>query len=80
MKMFFEDLHGIRTVSPGQVFKEAYALSVLDQKELFLEMIKPRDLLPHAYNEEQALVIYKHCPAYLSAPKDVYVNFSKGQP
>ena len=78
-KEIAEDLYGIRTVSPGQVFKETYVLSILEQEDLSLEMIKSRNLLSHTYNEEQALTIYKQCPAYLSAAKDVYVDLSKGQ-
>ena len=77
LKIFLEDLHGIRTVSPRQVFKEAYALSILEQEDLFLEMIKSRNLLSHTYNEEQALTIYKQCPGYLSAVKGLYKHLSK---
>ncbi len=71
VKIFLEDIHGIRTISPRQVFKEAYALSLIDQEDVFLEMIGSRNLLSHTYNEVQAISIYKKCPAYLSAMQDI---------
>ncbi len=71
LKIFLEDIHGIRAVSPRLVFKEAFALSVIEQEDIFLEMIQSRNLLSHTYNEEQAAEIYRKCPLYLSAIKDV---------
>lgn len=76
LKIFIEDVHGIRTVSPRQVFKEAYALSIIEQEDVFMDMIKSRNLLSHTYNEQQAIVVYKECPLYLSAIKDVYKQIS----
>ena len=72
LKIFLEDIHGIRAVSPRLVFKEAYALSIIEQEGIFLEMIQSRNLLSHTYNEKQAAKIYKKCPLYLSAIKDLY--------
>ena len=72
LKTFLEDFHGVRAVSPRQVFKEAYALSIIEEEDVFLEMIKSRNLLSHTYNEEQAADIYKKCSSYLSAIKNLY--------
>ncbi len=71
LKIFLEDIHGIRAASPRLVFKEAYALSIIEQEDIFLEMIKSRNLLSHTYNEKQAADIYKKCPIYLSEIKNV---------
>lgn len=71
LKNFLEDIHGIRVVSPRQVFKEAYRLSLIEQEDLFLEMIHSRNLLSHTYNEELAKDIYKKCPSYLTAMQEV---------
>ncbi|EIM63596.1 HI0074 family nucleotidyltransferase substrate-binding subunit [Desulfobacter postgatei] len=76
LKIFLEDIHGIRAVSPRLVFKEAYALSIIEQEDIFLEMIQSRNLLSHTYNEEQAEQIYKKCPLYLSAINDLYQRIS----
>ncbi len=72
MKIFLEDMHGIRAVSPRQVFKEAYALSFMESDEIFLEMLHSRNLLSHTYNEELANDIYKKCPSYLSAMQNMF--------
>ena len=76
VKAFLEDIHGIRAVSPRQVFKEANSLSLIEDDDIFLEMIKSRNLLSHTYNEEQAADIYKKCPIYLSAIKNLYSKIS----
>ena len=76
LKIFLEDIHGIRAISPRLVFKEAYALSIIEQEDIFLEMIQSRNLLSHTYNEEQAEQIYKKCPLYLSAIKNLYQRIS----
>ena len=76
LKIFLEDIHGIRAISPRLVFKEAYALSIIEQEDLFLEMIQSRNLLSYTYNEEQAEQIYKKYPLYLSAIKDLYQRLS----
>ena len=72
LKIFLEDIHGIRTVSPRQVFKEAYSLSIVEQEELFLEMIKSRNYspIPTMKNKllifiKNALHIYQRCKMYM---------------
>ena len=77
LKNFIEEMHGIRTVSPRQVFKEAFALSLIDKEDLFIEMIESRNTLAHTYNEDQAKNIYKKCPAYLSVMKNVFNQIKK---
>lgn len=76
LKNFLEDVHGVRAVSPRQVFVEAYSLSIIEQEDIFLEMIKSRNLLSHTYNEERAAETYKKCPSYLSAINDLYAKLS----
>jgi nucleotidyltransferase substrate binding protein (TIGR01987 family) len=71
LKIFLEDMHGIRAVSPRLVFKEVYALSFIKSDELFLEMLHSRNLLSHTYNEDLAKDIYKKCPSYLSTMQEV---------
>ena len=71
LKGFLEDIHGVRAVSPLQVFKESFALDLIDDEEIFLEMIESRNILSHTYNEEQAREIYLKCSKYLNALKIV---------
>lgn len=77
LKSFLEDIHGIRTVSPRQVFKEAFALSLIENEDVFVEMIEARNKLAHTYNEEQAINIYRNCGAYFLAMKNVFEQLKK---
>ena len=77
LKVFLEDIHGVRAVSPRQVFKEAFALSIIDEELTFVEMIESRNTLSHTYNEEQATKIYVKCADYLEAMKNVLAQLNK---
>ena len=77
LKIFLEEIHGVRAVSPRQVFKEAFALSIIDEELTFVEMIESRNTLAHTYNEEQATKIYVKCAAYLEAMKNVLAQLNK---
>ena len=76
LKIYLEDIHGIRAVSPRLVFKETYALSLIEEEDIYLEMIKSRNLLFYTYNEEQANEIYKKGPSFLNAIKNLYPKIS----
>ena len=67
IKVFLEEIHGVRTVSPRQVFKEAFALELIDNEDVFLEMIEARNSLSHTYNENQASEIYRKLPSFLES-------------
>ena len=77
LKIFLEEIHGVRAVSPRQVFKEAFALSIIDEELTFVEMIESRNTLSHTYNEEQAAKIYVKCADYLKAMKSVLAQLNK---
>ena len=77
LKIFLEEIHGVRAVSPRQVFKEAFALSIIDEELTFVEMIESRNTLSHTYNEEQATKIYVKCADYLKAMNSVLVQLNK---
>ena len=77
LKIFLEEIHGVRAVSPRQVFKEAFALSIIDEELTFVEMIESRNTLSHTYNEKQAAKIYVKCVDYLKAMKNVQAQLNK---
>ncbi|MFQ6608083.1 MAG: HI0074 family nucleotidyltransferase substrate-binding subunit [Fidelibacterota bacterium] len=62
----------MRAVSPRQVFKEAFALDLIEEEDIFIDMIESRNMLAHTYNEEQAKSIYEKCPSYLPVTKNVF--------
>ena len=77
LKIFLEEIHGVRAVSPRQVFKEAFALSLIEKEQIFIEMIESRNTLSHTYNEEQAMKIYVKCADYLKAMNSVLAQLNK---
>ena len=77
LKIFMEEIHGVRAVSPRQVFKEAFALSIIDEELTFVEMIESRNTLSHTYNEEQAAKIYLKCADYLKVMNSVLAQLNK---
>jgi len=71
LKAFMEEIHGVRTVSPRQVFKEAFALDLIENEETFLDLIETRNTLAHTYNEKQAIKVYRKLSDFLEAFKAV---------
>ena len=76
LKIYLEEMHGIRAVSPRLVFKEAFALDLLENEDIFIEMIETRNTLSHTYNEDQAQSIYLKCGEYLKEMKTVVQNLN----
>ena len=76
LKIYLEEKHGIRAVSPRLVFKEAFALDLLENEDIFIEMIESRNTLSHTYNEDQAQSIYVKCGEYLKEMKTVLQNLN----
>jgi len=76
LKAFLEEIHGVRAVSPRQVFKEAFALDLIENEEIFLDMIEARNTLAHTYNEKQAIKVYQKLPGFLEAFKSVQTTLS----
>ena len=76
LKIYLEEMHGIRAVSPRLVFKEAFALDLLENEDIFIEMIESRNTLSHTYNEDQAQSIYVKCGEYLKEMKTVLQNLN----
>ncbi len=76
LKGYLEDTHGIRVVSPRLVFKEAFAIDLIENEDTFIEMIESRNTLSHTYNEDQAQSIYVKCGEYLKEMKTVLQNLN----
>ena len=71
LKPHLEEIHGVRAVSPRQVFKEAFSLDLINNESAFLEMIEARNLIAHSYNENQAESLYKALPKFIKGIKTV---------
>lgn len=71
LKTYLEDIHGVRAVSPRQVFKEAFGLELINDESVFLEMLEARNLIAHTYKEEQAESLYVALPKFFKCIKTV---------
>ena len=71
LKSYLEKIHGIRVISPRQVFKEAFALDIIGDEMLFLNMIESRNLIAHTYNEDQAEKVYTELKIFLPEIKRI---------
>lgn len=58
---------GVEVQYPKDVLRAAYAGKLIDQEDVWLNMLKDRNLTSHTYNEELADVIFKRIQGYLPA-------------
>jgi nucleotidyltransferase substrate binding protein (TIGR01987 family) len=59
MKAVIEYKGGENVLFPRDVFKEAFAKGMLKNGEVWLEMLKDRNLSSHTYNQEMAREVYQ---------------------
>jgi nucleotidyltransferase substrate binding protein (TIGR01987 family) len=59
--------HGIELASPKSVYKEAFSQHMINEQEIWLEIIDIRNLLSHAYLEEHAQKLAREFPHYKKA-------------
>ncbi len=69
---------GIEASSPRAVFQEAYQQHWIDDADLWLKMMKDRNLTSHTYNEATADDIYADVKGFLNPIEKLYV-FLKGR-
>ena len=55
---------GLVTNSPRAAFRAGFQLGLMDDTEVWFEMMEDRNLTSHTYNEVTAKRIYCHLPAY----------------
>lgn len=66
------ELEGIKTKTPKETLKQAYAVGWFQNEELWLEMLQDRNETSHAYDEDKALQIYKHIMDYAPEMKRTF--------
>lgn len=52
------EAQGVSAKFPREVIKSAFELEILDDGEIWLEMLEKRNLLVHIYNEDRFVSIY----------------------
>jgi nucleotidyltransferase substrate binding protein (TIGR01987 family) len=63
----FLQREGTDTASPKNTFRHAYRRGLLDQEQLWLDMLKDRNLSSHVYNAEMAQEIFVRLPSHYHA-------------
>lgn len=58
LKVLMEYKGGEDVRFPRDIFKEAYAKGLLENGEIWLDMLNDRNLSSHTYNQERALEIF----------------------
>ncbi len=77
VKIHLSDI-GIEANSPRAVFQEAYQQHWIDDADLWLHMMKDRNLTSHTYHEATADDIYADIKGFLGPIQKLYM-FLKGQ-
>ena len=65
---------GVEVVYPKDVLQQAYKGSLIDNEQLWIAMLRDRNLTSHTYNEELADEIYAHIKQYYPVIKQAFDN------
>jgi nucleotidyltransferase substrate binding protein (TIGR01987 family) len=55
---------GVDVVYPKDVLRESFAGKLIDDEQMWLAMLRDRNLTSHTYNEELAITIYANIKKY----------------
>jgi nucleotidyltransferase substrate binding protein (TIGR01987 family) len=67
---------GFEVASPKQALQKAYAVGLLQEEKIWLDMLKDCNLSSHTYREELAREIYVHIQWYYPALRQLYALLS----
>lgn len=55
---------GVEVVYPKDILRESFAGKLIDNEQIWLGMLRDRNLTSHTYNEELAITIYANIKKY----------------
>jgi nucleotidyltransferase substrate binding protein (TIGR01987 family) len=70
---------GAESQYPKDVLKEAYLGHLIDHEDIWLSMLKDRNLTSHTYDEKLADEIYERIKKYIPIFRETLENLSKGK-
>jgi nucleotidyltransferase substrate binding protein (TIGR01987 family) len=73
----FLQQEGIDTASPKNTLRHAYRRGLLDREQLWLDMLKDRNLSSHVYNAERARQIYRRLPSHYKELRDCFKQLER---
>ncbi len=59
MKDYLKEIGGVKTIGSRDTTREAFAAELITDGDLWMDMLKKRNLTSHTYNEETSEEIYK---------------------
>lgn len=74
-KICYEE--GIEVNSPRATFQQAYVMKLIDNEQIWLEMMENRNLTSHTYKLPTAKAIYEACKTYLPIMEKTYDSLKK---
>lgn len=79
MKVMIEYKGGSEPKFPRDVFREAFAGGFIQNGEVWLEMMKDRNLTSHTYNDEHAEAVYDRVKSIYMLHFQTLLAFVKGE-
>lgn len=74
-KICYEE--GVEVNSPRATFQQAYAMKLIDDEQVWLEIMESRNLTAHIYKQPTANAIYGQCKLYLPVMEAAYGSLKK---
>lgn len=71
----FIQQQGIEMNFPKEVLKEAYKAKMIDDEQIWLQMLNDRNLTSHTYNSDLAFSIYTHIKTYTPLIRHTFEKF-----
>ena len=68
---------GIQVHYPREVIKEAFSSNLIDNEEIWLQMLQDRNLTSHTYDEALADIVFSHIKLYVPIIKEAFNLVSK---
>ncbi len=73
----FAEKQGVECNSPREAFKTAFRLKLIEDENIWLDMIDDRNRTSHTYNEETADEIYDNLKKYEKAMRSLLEKIKK---
>ncbi|HOO51781.1 MAG TPA: HI0074 family nucleotidyltransferase substrate-binding subunit [Alphaproteobacteria bacterium] len=77
LKHFLKKVEEIEANSPKSVFREAFSIGWIDDEELWVSMLKDRNLSSHTYNEDLANEILGRIPTYMPMIEKAFTELKR---
>lgn len=71
----YAESQGLECFSPKEALKIAYNLNLIKDENIWLAMLKARNLMSHTYDEDKSLEVYYSLVVFLTELKNIEKKF-----